>query len=319
MRLERRRLADRPAPEVRRGRAGAGLAPAHHRDRPGRCARRWTTAGRHAATRSTRSPSPRGPAWPARCWSASTSPRRSPSPGTSRSIPVNHLEGPRLRQLADYARRRSDPLPPEPIFPAVCLIVSGGHTELLLIHKHGVYEVLGRTLDDAAGEAFDKGARILGLGYPGGPAIQQAAEKGRPGRARFPRAWLGDSLRFLLLRPQDGPAARLPSSTASGGPPRPAGAPQGRTPAVAVPGARAAGVLAEHAGGRPGRRPTRRRSSTCWSKRRSRAALEQHAAQRHGLRRRRRQRAAAAPAGRRKLEPAAVHPGPRATAPTTPR
>lgn len=107
-------------------------------------------------------------------------------------IPVNHLEG------HVYAAWLTEPTAedaPEPIFPAACLIVSGGHTELLLIHKHGVYEVLGRTLDDAAGEAFDKGARILGLGFPGGPAIQRAAEKGRPVE-HFPRAWLGDSYDF---------------------------------------------------------------------------------------------------------------------------
>jgi N6-L-threonylcarbamoyladenine synthase len=85
--------------------------------------------------------------------------------------------------------------PAQPEFPAVCLIVSGGHTELLLVHKHGVYEILGRTLDDAAGEAFDKGARILGLGYPGGPAIERAADGARP-LEQLPRAWLGDSYDF---------------------------------------------------------------------------------------------------------------------------
>lgn len=107
-------------------------------------------------------------------------------------IPVNHLEG---HVYANWLLPNgSEPRDP-PAFPSVCLIVSGGHTDLLLIHKHGVYEVLGRTLDDAAGEAFDKGARLLGLGYPGGPAIQKAAEGHRP-LDQFPRAWLGDSYDF---------------------------------------------------------------------------------------------------------------------------
>lgn len=106
-------------------------------------------------------------------------------------IPVNHLEG---HIYSNWLRRESDDRP-EPEFPAVCLIVSGGHTELLLVHRHGVYEILGRTLDDAAGEAFDKGARILGLGYPGGPAIQNVAEGARL-HAELPRAWLGDSYDF---------------------------------------------------------------------------------------------------------------------------
>jgi N6-L-threonylcarbamoyladenine synthase len=107
-------------------------------------------------------------------------------------IPVNHLEG---HVYANWLLPNgSEPRDP-PAFPSVCLIVSGGHTDLLLVHKHGVYEILGRTLDDAAGEAFDKGARVLGLGYPGGPAIQRAAEGHRP-LEQLPRAWLGNSYDF---------------------------------------------------------------------------------------------------------------------------
>jgi N6-L-threonylcarbamoyladenine synthase len=79
---------------------------------------------------------------------------------------------------------------PEPKFPIVCLIVSGGHTELILMKGHLTYQRLGGTLDDAAGEAFDKVARLLGLAYPGGPAIQKAAEIGNPEAFQFPRAWL---------------------------------------------------------------------------------------------------------------------------------
>ena len=79
---------------------------------------------------------------------------------------------------------------PEPAFPLLGLIVSGGHTELVLMRGHLKYQRLGGTLDDAAGEAFDKIARLLGLAYPGGPAIQQEARQGNPKAYRFPRAWL---------------------------------------------------------------------------------------------------------------------------------
>lgn len=83
----------------------------------------------------------------------------------------------------------------EPVFPLVCLIVSGGHSDLLLMPGHGDYILLGRTRDDASGEAFDKAARILGLGYPGGPAIEKAAAAGSP-TLSLPRAWLKDSNDF---------------------------------------------------------------------------------------------------------------------------
>jgi len=80
-------------------------------------------------------------------------------------------------------------------FPCLCLIVSGGHSDLVLMTGHGQFEKLGRTRDDAAGEAFDKAARILGLGYPGGPAIEKAALCGSP-CLPLPRAWLKDSHDF---------------------------------------------------------------------------------------------------------------------------
>jgi N6-L-threonylcarbamoyladenine synthase len=102
-------------------------------------------------------------------------------------VGVNHLEGHIYANWLTGA---------EITFPVVCLIVSGGHTDLILMRDHGQYERLGRTRDDAAGEAFDKVARILGLGYPGGPAIQQAAENGDPGRYPLPRAWLGETYDF---------------------------------------------------------------------------------------------------------------------------
>jgi N6-L-threonylcarbamoyladenine synthase len=80
-------------------------------------------------------------------------------------------------------------------FPVVCLIVSGGHSDLVLMKGHGDYLVLGRTRDDAAGEAFDKAARILGLGYPGGPAVERASREG-VASIPLPRAWLKGSYDF---------------------------------------------------------------------------------------------------------------------------
>jgi len=106
-------------------------------------------------------------------------------------IGINHLEG---HLYSNWLK--TDDETPVPRFPAVCLIVSGGHTELVLIRGHLDYEVLGRTLDDAAGEAFDKVARLMGLGYPGGPAIQQAAEGGNPSAFDLPRARLRGTLDF---------------------------------------------------------------------------------------------------------------------------
>ena len=98
---------------------------------------------------------------------------------------VNHLEG------HIYANWLGDSSPGSvPDFPLVCLIVSGGHSDLVLMRGHGDYVILGRTRDDAAGEAFDKAARILGLGYPGGPAIEQAARNGNTISIQLPRAWL---------------------------------------------------------------------------------------------------------------------------------
>ncbi len=106
-------------------------------------------------------------------------------------IGINHLEGHIYSNWLNNDGHASVPQ-----FPAVCLIVSGGHTELIMIRGHQDYEVLGRTLDDAAGEAFDKVARLLGLGYPGGPAIQAAAERGNPTAFDLPRARLRGTLDF---------------------------------------------------------------------------------------------------------------------------
>jgi N6-L-threonylcarbamoyladenine synthase len=81
-------------------------------------------------------------------------------------------------------------------FPFLVLIVSGGHTELILMRGHGQYEYLGGTLDDAAGEAFDKVGRLLDLPFPGGPHIEKAAREGNPEAFSFPRSWLDDSFDF---------------------------------------------------------------------------------------------------------------------------
>jgi N6-L-threonylcarbamoyladenine synthase len=81
-------------------------------------------------------------------------------------------------------------------FPVVCLVVSGGHSDLILMTGHGEYRILARTRDDAAGEAFDKCARAMGLGYPGGPIIDKLAKEGNPHAIQFPRAKVGDSLDF---------------------------------------------------------------------------------------------------------------------------
>ncbi len=108
-------------------------------------------------------------------------------------VGVNHLEG------HVYAAWLRDPGQPEgeaPVFPLVALVVSGGHTFLVEMTDHLTYRLLGQTVDDAAGEAFDKVGRLLDLPYPGGPAIQKAAEGATRHDARFPRAWLGDSYDF---------------------------------------------------------------------------------------------------------------------------
>ena len=104
-------------------------------------------------------------------------------------VGVNHLEG------HIYANALAHPRSLEE-FPLVALIVSGGHTDLVLMRDHGEYELLGHTLDDAAGEAFDKVARALGLGFPGGPKIDKLAKRGRPEAVRLPRAELPGTYNF---------------------------------------------------------------------------------------------------------------------------
>jgi len=95
-------------------------------------------------------------------------------------VGVNHLEG---HMYANWLTGSTLE------FPLICLIVSGGHSDIVLMKGHGEYTLLGRTRDDAAGEAFDKAARLLGLGYPGGPVIQQAAESGK-NNIPLPKSWI---------------------------------------------------------------------------------------------------------------------------------
>ena len=125
---------------------------------------------------------------------------------------VNHLEG------HIYANWLTDA---EPEFPFICLIVSGGHSDLVLVRDHRDYTLVGQTRDDAAGEAFDKAARLLGLGYPGGPSIERAAREGKAS-IPLPRAWLKGShdfsfsgLKTALLRLVEKDMIRSPQDAAA--------------------------------------------------------------------------------------------------------
>ncbi len=99
-------------------------------------------------------------------------------------VGVHHIEG---HISANYIENKD--LEP----PFICLVVSGGHTHLVTVRDYGVYEILGRTRDDAAGEAFDKVARAIGLGYPGGPKIDKVSKEGDPDAVHFPRAKVEDA------------------------------------------------------------------------------------------------------------------------------
>lgn len=128
---------------------------------------------------------------------------------------VHHLEGHLLSTMV---------LDEPPRFPHTCLIVSGGHTELVEVQAPGSYRIVGQTIDDAAGEAFDKGARLLGLGYPGGLAIQSASLTGNHSRYPLPRGLSGDTVDFsfsglktavLRLTEKEGSAISVPDAAAS--------------------------------------------------------------------------------------------------------
>ncbi len=137
-------------------------------------------------------------------------------------VAVNHLEGHIYAAWLADAPSQDDARAPR--FPALCLIVSGGHTDLVLMTGHGRYRRLGETADDAAGEAFDKVARLMGLGFPGGPAIERLAGDVIPA-LRLPRARLRRPYDFSfsglktkvlrLVRGQEGPIPPLPELAAA--------------------------------------------------------------------------------------------------------
>ena len=106
-------------------------------------------------------------------------------------IPVNHIAGHISANFVAF---------PELTPPFICLVASGGHSHIVHMKSYNEYEVLGATKDDAAGEAFDKVARVLGLGYPGGPKVDEAAKKGNPNAYSFPRAKTGDDFSFSGLK-----------------------------------------------------------------------------------------------------------------------
>jgi N6-L-threonylcarbamoyladenine synthase len=114
-------------------------------------------------------------------------------------IYANWLRAPGEGMSLPEATTSDDIWPGDPVFPLLALVISGAHSELVSIPRHGRYELLGQTRDDAAGEAFDKVARVLALGYPGGPAIQRAAATRDPARKnpiQLPRAWLPGTYDF---------------------------------------------------------------------------------------------------------------------------
>jgi N6-L-threonylcarbamoyladenine synthase len=123
-------------------------------------------------------------------------------------IGVNHIEG-HIYSL--WLTEGADPIR----FPVLVLVVSGGHSELLLMTDHGTYQMLGNTLDDAAGEAFDKVGRMLGLPYPGGPSIERAARDGNPDAYPFTRPMQDDNFNFSFsgLKTAVMRAAQLPPAS----------------------------------------------------------------------------------------------------------
>ena len=136
-------------------------------------------------------------------------------------IAINHLEA---HLYANWIDEENAGRPPPP-FPLLGLIVSGGHSDLVVMEDHGRIRRLGRTRDDAAGEAFDKVARLLGLGFPGGPAIERAAASVTKPLPRLPRAWLGESDDFSfsglktavlhLVRGEKGPPPPIEQTAAA--------------------------------------------------------------------------------------------------------
>jgi N6-L-threonylcarbamoyladenine synthase len=147
-------------------------------------------------------------------------------------VGVNHLESHIYANWLIPPDTEEPSAPPK--FPAVCLIVSGGHTEIVLLKGHSDYQLLGKTQDDAAGEAFDKVARLLGLGYPGGPLVEKAALQGDPHRFTFTRAKMKGAYDFsfsglktaVLRKVEEYQAPPAKPTPFSGAKPPPAKAPK---------------------------------------------------------------------------------------------
>ena len=223
----RSRSTRRPAassPRSPRGRTCAGSC---------RCStRRSRTAGVDRRRRRRRSRSRAAPGSRARCSSASTSRRRSRGSTTSRSSASTTSRATSTRAGCWTPARTTREAPP---FPLVALVVSGGHTFLVEMRDHLTYRLLGTTVDDAAGEAFDKVGRLLGLGYPGGPAISAAAERATARDRRLPARVAGRLVRLQLLGPQDGraPDRRGRRAPTAGLPPTRADAAARRTTVLA--------------------------------------------------------------------------------------
>ena len=159
-------------------------------------------ARRHARRRRARSRSPRGPGLVGALLVGVATAKGLAAARRLPLAPVDHLQG---HVAANY-------LAPDPIEPPfLCLIASGGHTLLARVTEHGALRAARQTLDDAAGEAFDKGARLLGLGYPGGPALSKLARAGRPDGLRVPdRRRASPGLDFSLRRAEDRAALHGP-------------------------------------------------------------------------------------------------------------
>ena len=164
-------------------------------------------------------------------------------------VGVNHLEG---HLYAAWLLDPGEPDRPEPAFPLVALVVSGGHTFLVEMRDHLAYRLLGETVDDAAGEAFDKAGRLLGLGYPGGPAIARAAERGRQ---RRPTGSPGPGSATRTTSASRGSRPRCDASSRRSWPP-----PGFRRPRAAAASARRASPRSPP--------PSRRASWTSWPRRR---------------------------------------------------
>ena len=201
-RQRRREPGRAPRPDGRDRARGRGAGPPAL-DRAGRSTRRSRTAGVTVAdvdaVAVTERPGARGLA--ARGHQLRQDARLGARQAARRRQPPR---GPRLRGLAARPRRGRAEAPP---FPLVALVVSGGHTFLVEMRDHLTYRLLGTTVDDAAGEAFDKVGRLLGLGYPAAPRSRAAAERRHRARPRLPAGVAGRHVRLQLLRPQDRRAA----------------------------------------------------------------------------------------------------------------